>query len=225
MLDGGSRTPAPARGGLGGRVRLRRLANRPERRSGRVGFRAPPHAGQRGADGAGHPPSPLLQGLLFALAVALAGFTVLQGIAPHDEGLMLQAGARIASGEWPYRDFWINYPPGQPLVLALLQRAFGPSLLSWRILLLALDGRGLGARLAAGPAARQRALGAGRMAGRGRRDGLSRTARGPTRRRSRSCSPRCWRPASGPQLGGRSGRGGVPVPDRVRAGRAASRSR
>ena len=74
------------------------------------------------------------------LAVALAGFTVLQGIAPHDEGLMLQAGSRIASGEWPYRDFWMNYPPGQPLVLALLQRAFGPSLLSWRILLLALDG-------------------------------------------------------------------------------------
>ena len=44
------------------------------------------------------------------------------------------------SGEWPYRDFWLNYPPGEPLVLALLQRAFGPSLLSWRILLLALDG-------------------------------------------------------------------------------------
>ena len=31
---------------------------------------------------------------------------------------MLQAGARIASGQWPYRDFWLNYPPGQPLVLA-----------------------------------------------------------------------------------------------------------
>ncbi|HET9101938.1 MAG TPA: hypothetical protein VFN55_01185 [Solirubrobacteraceae bacterium] len=140
MLDGGSRTPVPARGGRGGRVRLRRLAARPERRSGRAGFRVPPHAGQRGADGAGGTPPALLQAALFALAVALAGFTILEGIAPHDEGLMLQAGARIASGQWPYQDFWMNYPPGQPLVLALLQRAFGPSLLSWRILLLAVDG-------------------------------------------------------------------------------------
>ena len=81
-----------------------------------------------------------MQAVLFVLAAALAGFTILQGIAPHDEGLMLQAGSRIASGEWPYRDFWLNYPPGQPLVLAGLQKIFGASLLSWRILLLALDG-------------------------------------------------------------------------------------
>jgi hypothetical protein len=73
------------------------------------------------------------QALLFALAAALSGFTILQGIAPHDEGLMLQAGSRIASGQWPYRDFWSNYPPGQPLVLALLHLAFGSSLLAWRV--------------------------------------------------------------------------------------------
>src|SRR4051794_41951307 len=52
---------------------------------------------------------------------------------------MLQAAARIASGEWPYRDFWFNYGPGQPLVLAALWKATGPSLLAWRIVRVALD--------------------------------------------------------------------------------------
>jgi len=63
----------------------------------------------------------VLPGLLFALGAALSGFTILQGIAPHDEGLMLQAGARM------------NYPPGQPLVLAGLQELFGATLLAWRV--------------------------------------------------------------------------------------------
>src|SRR3954454_2856465 len=52
---------------------------------------------------------------------------------------MLQAAARIAGGEWPYRDFWLNYGPGQPLVLAALWKAFGPSLLVWRIIRVGLD--------------------------------------------------------------------------------------
>ena len=78
-------------------------------------------------------PSTGLQVLLFVLAAALSGFTILREISPHDEGLMLQAGSRIASGQWPYRDFWTNYMPGQPLVLALLHQIFGPSLLAWRI--------------------------------------------------------------------------------------------
>jgi hypothetical protein len=77
--------------------------------------------------------------VLLTLAAGLSGFTILQGIAPHDEGLMLQAGARIASGQWPYRDFWMNYPPGQPLVLAGLQELLGPSLLTWRVLVTATD--------------------------------------------------------------------------------------
>ncbi len=81
----------------------------------------------------------LLRPLLFVAAAALSGFTLLRGIGPHDEGLMLQAAQRIADGQLPYRDFWFNYGPGQPFVLAGLIKAFGPSLLWWRLLRVALD--------------------------------------------------------------------------------------
>jgi hypothetical protein len=106
-------------------------------------FLSPALSSLRGALRADPPtggaPGLLKQGVLLALAAGLAGFTILQGIAPHDEGLMLQAGARIASGQWPYRDFWMNYPPGQPLVLAALQELFGASLLAWRVVATATD--------------------------------------------------------------------------------------
>lgn len=67
--------------------------------------------------------------LLGLLAAGLAAIDLRAGIGPHDEGLMLQWGRRIASGEWPYRDFWCNYLPGQPL----LQAAIGSSLTAWRV--------------------------------------------------------------------------------------------
>ena len=57
------------------------------------------------------------------------------GIGPHDEGLMLQAARRIGDGQWPYRDFWWNYGPGQPVLLA----PFGGSLVAWRVLRVLLD--------------------------------------------------------------------------------------
>ena len=75
-----------------------------------------------------------LQLVLFALGALICGFTILRGISLNYEGAMLQAGARIASGQWPYRDFWSNYPPGQGLVLAALHGLFGASLLGWRVL-------------------------------------------------------------------------------------------
>ena len=71
--------------------------------------------------------------LLFAAAAALSAVTMLKGFQPNDEGLMLQAAARIAHGQVPYSDFWWYYPPGQPYLLALLWKAFGPSMLTWRI--------------------------------------------------------------------------------------------
>jgi len=77
--------------------------------------------------------------LLAAGAALLSAFTILRGYGPHDEGLMLAWAGRIADGQWPYRDFWCNYGPGQPLVLAGLVKALGPSLLWWRVLRVALD--------------------------------------------------------------------------------------
>jgi hypothetical protein len=76
---------------------------------------------------------------LFAGAALLSAVTMLDGIQPNDEGLMLQAAARIASGEVPYRDFWWFYPPGQPLLLGGLWHVLGPSLLEWRVLRVLCD--------------------------------------------------------------------------------------
>lgn len=66
-------------------------------------------------------------------AVAVAGFAIRRGINPHDEGLMLAAADRIVRGELPWRDFWWNYGPAEPFLLAGLQELFGRSLLVWRI--------------------------------------------------------------------------------------------
>lgn len=72
--------------------------------------------------------TPLRLAVLGLLAFAFATIDLRAGIGPHDEGLMLQWGHRIASGEWPYRDFWCNYLPGAPLLQALL----GTSPTTWR---------------------------------------------------------------------------------------------
>jgi hypothetical protein len=77
--------------------------------------------------------------ILFVLGALLSGLTIRWGINPHDEGLMLQAGERIADGQLPYRDFYANYGPGQYFLVGGLDWLFGPSLLTWRILRVALD--------------------------------------------------------------------------------------
>ena len=77
----------------------------------------------------------LLPGLgLFALGLLIGSVTLRNWIQLNDEGLMLQAAARIADGQVPYRDFWWFYPPGQPYLLALVWKLTGPSLIPWRVL-------------------------------------------------------------------------------------------
>src|SRR5204862_4159799 len=76
---------------------------------------------------------------LGAATAVLCGVTMLWQVEPHDEGLMLAWANRIAHGQAIYRDFWSNYAPGQPFLLAGLVKLFGPSLLTWRVLRLGLD--------------------------------------------------------------------------------------
>jgi hypothetical protein len=76
---------------------------------------------------------------LFAAGLLVSGCTMLRDIQPNDEGLMLQAAARIADGQVPYRDFWWFYPPGQPYLLGALHALLGPSLLPWRIVRVLAD--------------------------------------------------------------------------------------
>jgi hypothetical protein len=81
----------------------------------------------------------ILIALLFGGAAVISGITLLQAIQPNDEGLMLQAAARIADGQVPYSDFWWFYPPGQSYLLGGLWELFGPSLLTWRIVRVLCD--------------------------------------------------------------------------------------
>jgi len=77
--------------------------------------------------------------LLWLTGLAIGLLTLKDWIQLNDEGLMLQAAARISRGEVPYRDFWWFYPPGQPYLLALIWKLHGPSLIDWRILLAVSD--------------------------------------------------------------------------------------
>ncbi len=84
-------------------------------------------------------PRPRLLVLLYAAGVLISAFTMLRGIDPFDEGLILSAAARVADGQLPYRDFPWPYGPGHPYLLAGASEAFGESLLWWRILRVACD--------------------------------------------------------------------------------------
>jgi hypothetical protein len=71
---------------------------------------------------------------VFVLAAALGCVALLDEVGPHDEGLVLSAAWRVAEGQLPWRDFWWNYGPGQPVLLGAVWAVLGPSLLWWRIL-------------------------------------------------------------------------------------------
>lgn len=77
--------------------------------------------------------------LLFAAGMVVSGAAALGAVQPNDEGLMLQAAARIAAGQVPYADFWWFYPPGQAYLLGGLEALLGPSLLWWRIVRVLAD--------------------------------------------------------------------------------------
>jgi hypothetical protein len=76
---------------------------------------------------------------LFAGALLIAAFTMLRGIDPFDEGLTLQVARRVAEGQVPYQDFAWSYGPAQPYLLGGLFKAFGTSLLDWRIVRVLAD--------------------------------------------------------------------------------------
>lgn len=76
---------------------------------------------------------------LFVVAGLISAFSMLNGIDPFDEGLMLQAARRITAGQLPYRDFLWAYGPAQPYLLALLFKLFGASLVQWRIIRVLAD--------------------------------------------------------------------------------------
>ena len=172
-------------------------------------------AAARSAANAPAAPPVDLQVVLFALGAVICGFTILRGISLSYEGTMLQAGARIAGGQWPYRDFWSNYPPGQPLVLAALHRVFGASLLAWRVLY-ALTGAAvaLGAYLLAWRRAPGSYALLAWLAG-GVRDGVRARSRAqPDRARAGARRTAGGAAAAGPGRG--AGGRGLPVPARVR---------
>jgi hypothetical protein len=77
--------------------------------------------------------------VLYVLAATISAITVYKGLQPNDEGLMLQAARRIAQGQVPYSDFWWYYPPGQSYLLGGLWSAFGPSLITWRVVRVLAD--------------------------------------------------------------------------------------
>jgi len=71
--------------------------------------------------------------LLYAGALAISAFTLRRGGAEFDEGIVLQAAARIADGQIPYADFAWPYGPGHGYLLGWSFDLFGPSLIGWRI--------------------------------------------------------------------------------------------
>lgn len=76
---------------------------------------------------------------LFIGGLAISGFTIRRGLEPFDEGLTLQAARRVADGQVPYSDFLWAYGPAHLYLLAGLFKAFGTSLLWWRLIRVLVD--------------------------------------------------------------------------------------
>ncbi len=51
----------------------------------------------------------------------------------YDEGFAMFGSTRVLNGDFPYKDFWAIYPPGQFYLVAAVMKLFGPGLLNARI--------------------------------------------------------------------------------------------
>jgi hypothetical protein len=96
-------------------------------------------AGEKDLHGAEHRRAVAVPAVLWLAGAVISGFTLRRNIGPLDEGILMQAATRMGDGQWPWRDFSWAYGPGEPLAVMAALKAFGPSLLWWRLLRVAAD--------------------------------------------------------------------------------------
>lgn len=77
---------------------------------------------------------PAVLAALYVGALAISAFTIRRGGAEFDEGVVLQAAARVADGQTPYADFSWAYGPAHAYLLGWSFDLFEPSMLGWRVL-------------------------------------------------------------------------------------------
>jgi hypothetical protein len=77
--------------------------------------------------------SPLRYAFIFLISFILLFFGMNRGFDLYDEGLILVAAMRVAAGQIPHRDFYVNYGPAQFYILAWLFDWFGRSVFVERI--------------------------------------------------------------------------------------------
>jgi hypothetical protein len=76
---------------------------------------------------------PASTALVFALSCVLLFLGMSDMPAPFDEGITLTGAMRVAAGQMPHKDFYVNYGPAQFYTLAWLYKLFGESALIGRI--------------------------------------------------------------------------------------------
>lgn len=75
----------------------------------------------------------------FILLIFLIALTGMRGIVYSDEGYILQSAQRVLQGQIPYKDFHFVYTPLSIYFTAFSFHLFGESILSGRVLMLALS--------------------------------------------------------------------------------------
>lgn len=71
--------------------------------------------------------------LVFIASFAILLISMNRLIGYYDEGLILTGSVRLLRGDFPHRDFYANYGPGQFYVLSLLFDSFGEKLIVERL--------------------------------------------------------------------------------------------